>query len=191
MSGLTIYIDFKSPASYLALKPTLQLLGEFDVETCWLPYRTSQRRLPEARPNETRGETHIRVREIARRDIHEKYAAIQGTPINFRDDPGQTDMALAALLHVSSDPTDFIAAAFRAYWLENLDLNDAKVVTGLLDQHGHDVSGFDQRALLDELDSQQIPIEELGVVDTPAYVHGGQIFIGREHMPWLRELLGA
>jgi 2-hydroxychromene-2-carboxylate isomerase len=123
--------------------------------------------------------------------MHEKYATIQGIPLNFRDDPGQTDIALAALLHVSGDPTAFIAAAFRAYWVENLDLNDATVVTGLLNQNGYDVSGFDQHALLDELDSQQISAEELGVVDAPAFVLGGQVFIGREHMPWLRELLSA
>jgi 2-hydroxychromene-2-carboxylate isomerase len=191
MTALTIYIDFKSPASYLAFKPTMQLLGEFEAEPRWLPYRTNQHPLPTARADETKGETHIRVRERARRDMHEKYATIQGIPLNFRDDPGQTDIALAALLHVSGDPTAFIAAAFRAYWVENLDLNDATVVTGLLNQNGYDVSGFDQHALLDELDSQQISAEELGVVDAPAFVLGGQVFIGREHMPWLRELLSA
>ena len=42
---------------------------------------------------------------------------------------------------------------------------------------------------LTELEAMQLTSEELGVVDTPAYVIDGQVFIGREHLPWVRELL--
>jgi len=187
MTTLDIYIDFKSPAAYLALQPTLQLLDEFTIETRWFPYRTNQHKMPDEQPHETQGETHIRVREHARRQMHEKYAGIQGTPMAFPDTPGSTDTALIALLDVHEKPVAFIAAAFRAYWVKHLDLNDPQVVSRLLGDNGYNTVD----RTISEFDAHQHSAEELGIVDAPAYVVAGNVFIGREHMPWIRELLSG
>lgn len=186
---LRIYIDFKSPAAFLAMKPTLALQEKLGLTLEFLPFRTSQWAIPDEKNEETRGEAHRRVRALARRDTHLKYAALQDTPMTFRDEPGETDAALAALLLVQSAPEKFISSAFAAYWTGQADLNDASVVRSLLDGRGYDASAFDVEKHLAELATVQQEAEEIGIIDTPAYVIDGQIFVGREHLPWLETLL--
>lgn len=189
MTRLEYYIDFKSPGAYLSLHPTLSLLDKHSFELVWHPYRALQKGVPPAAEDETKGETHVRVRAAARRQTHLKYAELRGLPMRFPAQPGVTDMALAGLLYAQAAPAAYAQRAFAAYWVDNLDLNDEALVRDLLADSGHDPRGFDGAAGVAELEAMQVSSEELGVVDTPAYAIDGQIFIGREHLPWLRELL--
>lgn len=189
MKMLRIYIDFKSPAACLAMAPTFVLAQKLGLTFEYLPFRTRQSAIPAPKSEETKGETHRRVRALAQREMHLKYAVLQGTEMKFRDEPGETDMALAALLYAQSLPEKFMQAAFAAYWAGPQNLNDTAVVKALLDGAGHDASSFDARKYLAELDAVGQEAEALGVIDTPAYVIDGQIFIGREHLPWLETLL--
>jgi 2-hydroxychromene-2-carboxylate isomerase len=191
MIRLEYFIDFKSPAAYLSLQPTLDLLEEYTFELLWRPYRSLQKAVPAKADDETKGETHIRVRAAARQQTHLKYAALRNLPMKFPADPGNTDLALAGLLAADKDPTTYAQLAFDAYWVENLDLSDERLVRKLLADSGHDPQTFDAAARLAELEDAQIPSEERGVVDTPAYLIEEQIFIGREHLPWIRELLAG
>lgn len=186
---LRIYIDFKSPAACLAMAPTFALAQKLGLTFEYLPFRTRQSAIPEQKSDETKGETHRRVRALARRDTHLKYAALQGTSMTFRDEPGETDVALAALLCVQPSPEKFMQAAFAAYWAGQQNLNYASVIKDLLGSAGYDASTFDAEKHLAERDAVQQEAEDLGVIDTPAYVLDGQIFIGREHLPWIEALL--
>lgn len=187
---MRIYIDFKSPAALLAMKPTLALSERLGQTFEYLPFRTSQFAIPEKKNEETRGETHRRVRALARRDTYLKYAAIQGTEMKFQDEPGKSDLALAALLFAKTSPIAFMEAAFRACWSARKDLNDPDVVAALLSASGHDASGFDAEKSLGDLQKVHQDAEDIGIIDTPAFVIGAQIFIGREHLPWIETLLG-
>ena len=109
--------------------------------------------------------------------------------MRFPTQPGSTDMALAGLLSAQTEPAAYAQRAFAAYWEDNRDLNDEALIRDLLAASGHDPESFDAAARLTELEAMQLASEELGVVDTPAYVIDGQVFIGREHLPWVRELL--
>lgn len=186
---MRIYIDFKSPAALLAMKPTLALSARLGVTFEYLPFRTAQFKVPKESAGETRGESHRRVRALARRDTHLKYAAIQGTPMKFPGAPGVSDLAMAALLYVGSEPVKYMEAAFNAYWKEGQDLNDQSVVNGLLGDQGYDASGFDPERYLEEFAKVHHEAEEIGIIDTPAYVTDGHIFVGREHLPWVETLL--
>ncbi len=189
MTRLEYYIDFKSPAAYLSLQPTLALLDDYSFELVWRPYRSLQKAVPAATTGETKGETHVRVRAAARQQTHLKYAALRGLAMRFPAQPGSTDMALAGLLSAQTEPAAYAQRAFAAYWEDNLDLNDEALIRDLLTASGHDPESFDAAERLTELEAMQLTSEELGVVDTPAYVIDGQVFIGREHLPWVRELL--
>ncbi len=186
---IDLYIDFKSPASYLALKPTLALADELGVEIRWHPYNTKQETVPVEKPNETKTETHFRVRADLRQKTHLLYAAIQETPMSFRDVPGNTDLALAALDTLPGDPLPFIQSAYHAYWIDKADLNDPAIVTSLLRAAKADVSETILTEAAEHLPAHQLQAEENGIVDAPAYVVDGQIFIGREHLPWIRSIL--
>lgn len=189
MKPLRIYIDFKSGPAYLAMQPTLALLAHKGIAADWLPFDS---RLPDAKParaGESRGETHLRVRQEQRRQTCLKYAAIQDIPMRYPDWPSDTRCALAALLHVRDNPLRFIEAAFAAYWRDNLDLDDAGVVADLLRHSGNDKDGFDPAAYADALELNQQQAEALGVFDTPMFLVGEEFFLGREQLPWIETLL--
>ena len=189
---ISIYIDFKSPQAYLAMQPTLDLLAQFnDVHAAWLPFATRQKPVPRAKPNETRSESHFRVRAEAREATHLYYAQMQNRPMTFPQAPGETTLALAALRFCHADPLPFIKAAFHAYWADQADLNDEAVVLGLLTACGVGAEGFSATEALEGLEQTISAAHELGVIDTPAYIVDEQLFIGREHLPWIRELLSS
>lgn len=135
---LTLYIDFKSAASYLALKPTLELARETGISIDWRPFSVRPFSVPVEQDAETVGERHRRVRAAAQRDVHLHYAAVQGRDMHFADTPAGSDAALEALAVMEGDPVSFIRAAFTAYWTEQADLADEAVVEVLLQSVGID-----------------------------------------------------
>lgn len=189
MIRLRIYIDFKSAPAYLAMRPTRALLARKGVSAEWLPFDSRQPQAAPAREGESRGETHLRVRQEQRRQTCLKYAAVQGIPMRYPESPVGTRCALAGLLCVADSPLPFIDAAFTAYWRDNLDLDDAAVVADLLRQCGYDADGFNLAAYAAALDAQQQEAEELGLFDTPMYLVGDEMFLGREQLPWIENLL--
>ncbi len=189
MKTVRIYIDFKSGPAYLAMSPTLALLERAGVTAEWLPFDSRVPPAPPARADESRGETHLRVRQEQRRATCIKYAAIQGVPMHYPPEPGATHCAQAALLYARDDPLPFIEAAFAAYWHDNLDLDDAAVVTELLRRAGYDAEAFVSADHETALLAIQQAAEEGGVFDTPTFLVGEEMFLGREQLPWIESLL--
>lgn len=187
--NVTIYIDFKSGPAYLAMKPTLELMQRCGAEATWLPFESRVPRAAPQREGETRGETHLRVRQEQRQATCLKYAAIQGIPMRYPANPGATGCALAALLYAAARPLPFIEGAFAAYWRDNLDLDDPAVVGSLLQETGYDAGGFDAADYAAALENSQREAEEMGVFDTPTYLVGDEMFLGREQLPWIETLL--
>ncbi len=183
---LTVYIDFQSAASYLALAPTLALSKRLHTTVNWQPFVSWERELPEDRVGDTVTARHQQVRMRARRRVFQRYAKVQGLGLTFRDDPGSADLALGVLaLHPELGDT-FVGKAFAAYWQHDANLNDLDDVKSLLPVGAPTI---DEAAARSALDLAQSAAEAQGVVDTPAYVIDGQVFVGREHLPWIEELL--
>ena len=187
---LTVYIDFKSPGAYLAIAPTLALAERLSLSIDWKPFRTIEREVPKLGQEETVGESHRRVRAASQRALAVKYAAHQGIDLQFPPTPGSTDLALGVLAGLEGDPLPFIRGAFNAYWAAHANLDDMAVVHALLQDSGVAYAGSlaDARAVMDEAQAQA---EEAGIVDAPACVIAEQIFVGREHLPWIEELARA
>lgn len=188
---LTVYVDFKSPAAYLALKPTIALAARLGLELSWNPYRAVARDVPILKGHETVGESHRRVRAAAQRATHIQYAALQGLALSYPETPGETDLALGALAAMSSGQERFVEAAFTAYWINRADLNDPETVKALWLESGLAESDFDESRMRKALERAQSDAEERGIVGVPAYVIEEQIFVGREHFPWIEEVATA
>ncbi|MEH6661293.1 MAG: DsbA family protein [Parasphingorhabdus sp.] len=186
---LTVFIDFKSPAAFLALEPTLSLAQETGVQIDWLPFSDRPFAIPEEKTDETVGERHRRVRAIAQRDTHLHYAAVQGREMHFSNSPAGSDAALAAMAGISGDPVPFIRAAFDAYWTEQANLDDEAVVTALFSSL--DMPLPDMKAAREKLMSIRAKAEESGIFESPSYVIADQLFVGREHLPWIGSLIEA
>ena len=186
---LTVTIDFKSPASCLAFEPTLELARETGVQIEWLPFSTRPFLIPEEKAEETVGESHRRVRAIAQRDTWLHYAAVQGREMHFSKTPAGSEAALAALAAIDGDPVPFIHAAFAAYWKEQADLDDEAVVAALLS--ALQVPLPDPQSASAKLLSVRAQAEEHGIFESPSFLIADQLFVGREHLPWIRSLIEA
>ena len=184
---LTIYVDFKCPGSCLALEPVLSLIADTGVEARWLPFSTRPFTVPADKPYETVGERHRRVRAIARRDVHLHYAGVQGRTMHFAERPHGSDTALAALAAIEGDPVPFIHAAFTAYWEEGADLDNPGVVASLCAKCDLETPDFGGGA--EKRDTIRDNALDLGVFDTPSFMIADQLFLGREHLPWIRSLI--
>lgn len=188
---LTVYIDFKSAASYLALAPTLALATETDTIIHWLPFSSRPFKIPAEKPEETVGDRHRRVRAIAQRDTHLHYAKAQDVAMHFGETLHGADAALAALAAIvantDNDPVSFIKAAFQAYWVEQKNLNDPAIVQELLEATRLTIA--EAARTQEALDFLRESALERGIFETPTYVIDEQRFLGREHLPWLRTLI--
>lgn len=187
---LTVYIDFKSPAAYLAIKPTLDLASRLSLALTWRPFQAVERDVPKLGKEETVGESHRRVRAASQRALAIKYAGHQGIDLKFPPHPGVTDLALAVLAELEGDPLPFVEAAFAAYWIEHADLNDPAIVQEIIAASGV-VYTADLNTALESLDLALQQAEDAGIVGAPAYVIAEQIFVGREHLPWIEEIARA
>ena len=186
---IVAYVDVKCPASYLAFAPIMDLAARSGVDIDWKPFRSRQSSIPDEHRDETKGERHRRVRAIQRRETHLRYAAVRGLTMDFRDDPGETDAALAALLCGLDRPEAFLEQAFQAYWDDDVDLNDDEQVRALLRKSGN--TGVAERFALErtDLEACQTDTEEVGIFFTPTFVVGDQLFVGREHLPLIEAIL--
>ncbi len=191
-STVEIFIDFKSIASYLCVKPTLVAAAAGGFNLVWQPFSTRVKELPDVREDETKGETHIRVRETARRAIHQRYARGQGIELEFPDKFGATELALAGLHWLTQHSPDaverYIDACFTRYWHTHPDLNDLSTVQQLLEASGAATVAFAAETAIAEFERWQDQSVERGVIDAPAYFVADQMFIGREHLPWITQL---
>jgi len=127
-----------------------------------------------------------------------RYAEARG--LELRNLYRQTDSTLAALglLWAKRQPTPVVRAyierVFELHWREALDIEDASALSRLLVEIGAPVSGFEtfvSREGPAALDAVRAELLEAGVFDVPAYRLGGELFQGRQHLPMIRDLLGA
>lgn len=184
---LRAFIDFKCAGSYLALEPTLALAKRTGTAIQWHGFSTAERDKPAEGADASVIARHHATREASKRAIHAKYARLRGIDLRFPPEAGSADLALGALAQVEGDPLPFIRACFAAYWEGQEDLDDPQVIARLLKASGAAHSGdlTDTRA---QFEKAQGLAEEAGVVDAPAYGIAGQLFIGRQHLPWIEEL---
>lgn len=189
-STVEVYIDFKCAASYLALGPSLAMATRTGAAIKWLPFSTAARDVPGEGADKTVIESHHATREASRRAINVKYAALRGVDLRYPGSEGSAHLALGVLAEMKGDPLPFIRACFAAYWERHADLDDRGVVGELLAASGAAHSG-DLSSSRSAFAEAQASAEEAGVVDAPAYRVADQLFIGRQHLPWIEELVGA
>ena len=74
---LTVAIDFACPHSYLALRPTLEMIAGMSVTARWVPAKGSKVPDPKNYPGDSRGDRHRYHRATYQRRDLMRYAAVQ------------------------------------------------------------------------------------------------------------------
>ncbi|EED30488.1 hypothetical protein NOR53_654 [gamma proteobacterium NOR5-3] len=187
---LTAYIDFKSLPSYLALKPTLALALRHHVAVDWRPFVTREREIPGESHDAALSKRHHEVRMASQRSTDLMYATLQGMELSYPETAAEADLALAALALMDGDKTAFVQTAFDAYWQRHADLNDKGVVESLLSAAGCNLE-LSVATARSALADAQSAAQDSAVVDAPCFVVATQLFVGRQHLPWIEECLLA
>ena len=80
--------------------------------------------------------------------------------------------------------------AFDCYWRENLNLNNQEVLENILAKTSLDINLLDNlNSLIDTLKDDTAIAKDQGVISTPTYQIGEELFLGREHLPWIQRIL--
>jgi 2-hydroxychromene-2-carboxylate isomerase len=201
---VTVYTDYKSPYAYLAKDLAYELERDFAVRLDWLPYDLdladfmgSARVDAGGRVLEEQRTAHQwrRVRYSymdCRRQARKRGLVIRGTQKIW-----DSKIALCGMLfakrHGDAVLRRYHDIVFERFWRRELDIEDPIVVAEVLAEAGSDTAGF--RTYLkegrNELESICKAAEAIGVFGVPTFVLDGELFWGREHLPDIREMLGA
>ena len=185
---LTIYIDFKSPASYLAIQPVRDLLEKYKLNCDWRGFNTVERDIPDEGIDTNIAQSHATVRQKTMRANHRRYAALRDISLNFPEQQVDTRLALGVLEEIEGNCDDYIDAVFNAYWSQQLDISKPEIIGQLIAASSAHHSG-DFSASLALLKKSQREAEAIGIVEAPAIIVDNQLFIGREHLPWVEEII--
>ena len=202
---VTIYTDYKSPYAYLAKDLVYELERDFPVRIDWLPYRLdipsflgSARLDDNGRVIEEQRNAHQwrRVRYSymdCRRQARKRGLVVRG-PQKIWD----STLALCGMLYAKRQGDEVFQryhdTIFERFWKRDLDIEDPGVIGGVLAEAGADPAGFPDYSAgpgRAELDGICHDAEAIGVFGVPSFVLDGELFWDREHLPDIREMLGA
>ncbi|WP_417685092.1 2-hydroxychromene-2-carboxylate isomerase [Roseibium sp.] len=116
-------------------------------------------------------------------------------PKFFPTNPGLADCCTIALQEAGGNALGFSNEAFKAVWVEDLDIADTEVVRDLLNRIGADAETIMTAAKGDEVgalySSDQSDAIELGVIGSPCYVLKGEPFWGQDRLDLLADALAS
>jgi 2-hydroxychromene-2-carboxylate isomerase len=198
-STVTLYVDYRSPFSYLVKDEAYALARDFAVTLVWRPYAIDLEGAYGGTVEERTERDWRKVRYSymdARRLANRRGLIVRGTRKIF--DP---TIAHVAMLQATQTGD----AVFRRYhdavcerfWQRDLDIEDAAAIRALLIEAGADGGAFD--ALIDSGEGARqcraivAQAEERGVFGVPTFVldESGELFWGTDRIWMLRERLAG
>ena len=191
MPLIELAIDFSSADSYLAFNATQAVVNDLAVEFHVLPYRVELSRIEQVEDHDSVAVRHQQVRNRYREMNAARYAAVQNLPPLRKDPYEDTTLALEGLLVANQAGFDvgirFAELIFRRYWHESLAIDEHDKIYSCLHECG--IADSDSKLNDANLQSVRDELEEKGVMSVPMYVVNGELFQGREHLPWIKEML--
>lgn len=200
------YFDYKSPYAYLAQAAAWDLAERPGIDVTWVPCTLQiHKYLGEAELNE-QGEDTVQTRNDhqwrrvkysymdCRREASRRGLIVRGPRKIF--DSSISHIAFLWMQDVCDNPAQlksFHDAVYERFWRRELDIEDAAVLTALMDELGADTPGFGEflagpgRAQHDAL---QRELEQAGVFGVPTWLIEGEVFWGLEKLPRVYEKLG-
>lgn len=199
--GLTVCIDFGNPHAYLAVEPTLALAKRLGVKVDWLPFLVPPLTAPKPElPDDDRGARHRRIRARYFEGDLARYALAYGIDLGdiYRPRPSRSaHLALLWIRRAAPERTGaFVATQFEQIWRAGVvaDADGVRDVTSLLEAlavSSDDFAAWASSSGDAELDTLQNQLGVAGVFGVPAYVLGGEVFLGRQHLPMIEWQLGG
>jgi len=202
---LAVYIDYKSPYAYLAKDLVYELERDFAVHIDWLPYTLD---IPSALGSATVDDNGRVIEE--QRNAHQwrrvrysymdcrRQAQKRGLVIRGPRKIWDSTLALRGMMYAKREgPTvlrRYHDTVFERFWKRELDIEDPGVISMVLAGTGANTTGLPTYLAGqggEELENICRAAEAMGVFGVPTFVLSGELFWGREHLPDIREMLGA
>ena len=199
-NSISIYIDFKSPYSYLAIEPSKKFAKDLKLEINWLPYVLD---IPEYLGS-AKVDNKGKVLESSRNDHQwrrvrysymdcRRYANLRKMTVLGPQKIWNTKLVSIALLWVKKQNSllieDFIDHIFVNFWKRELDIENFDIVETIIEKCGISQSGFKEwkkNSGKNELDAIMNGAHEKGVFGVPSYIIEDELFWGREQIPLMR-----
>lgn len=183
MSGkvIPLYIDLKSPYSYLAAHRALALEEAGEVTFDWRPFVLNIAGRANADP-----EAFLRRARYLYRDVR-RFAAPLGLTVKGPKRIYDSTLASIGLLTAKAAGVQqrYISESYQRFFNRDLELDDAEVIEALLADCGVDASGLATYAAgegKDALATSRAEAERLGVFAAPTFVIGEELFWGQDRM---------
>ena len=196
---LIVYIDIKSPYAFVSIKPTLALEKTLGCQFDWRPLTldipsylgSAEKRDGVVVSSEGRSQRTWRSIRQSYREAR-RYAERQGHMLKGTEKIWDSSIANIGIMWVMQRSPErmkaYLEAVYPPFWQRLLDIEDVSVVADCLERAGIGSAGFDTfqqgdgRVQHDQLATQLHPAGLFGV---PSYVLDGEVFFGREHLPYL------
>jgi 2-hydroxychromene-2-carboxylate isomerase len=192
--SIDVFIDLRSPYSYLAIQPARDLAKAGGIQLDWWPFITDFQ-------SAYGGE----IEERSPRDVAKlKYlymdcrrlAKAQGLTIRATTKLWDATLASQAMLFAKSQHRlwEFCDPLLAAFWRREFDLespeqlSQALVVAGL---HVDDWAAYQERRAASDLETALARAEQLGVFGAPTFVWQGELFWGGDRLPLLKATLAS
>lgn len=197
---LQVYIDYKSPYSFIAKDPTYALEERFGIEIDWYPLTLNIASYLGSAKKSDSG-TVVENNRSARQWVAVKYAYMdarryanmRGLTLKGTRKIWDSSLAAIGMLWAKQQGSKTLKAytdiVYERFWKRELDIENPAVIVAVLKEAGADVDGFEDylegagRRSHDEL---QETILDKGYFGVPTYVIDGEMYFGREHLPRIR-----
>ena len=190
------FFDCSSPWTYLAFENLKALQRELGVEIVWRPilvggiFNTVNPSVYEARATPVPAKARYMGKDL--RD----WARFQGLKIKFPPSVFPVNSVKAMRACIALEPqgklVDFAAAAFEAYWSDDLDISKDEVIAEVCAR-----AGVDAPALFETIGRQEIKdqlkrnteacIARGGFGSPTIFVNGADMYFGNDRMPLIRD----
>jgi 2-hydroxychromene-2-carboxylate isomerase len=189
-----LWLDLRSPYSYLAKDPAYDLEREFEVELRLRPFGLNIMGSVNLNDPEALARGMRRVKYLyadARRFANPRGITLLGPRKIF-------DQTLVHLAWLHADRSghgrNLIDLAYPRFFKRELDYEDRAAVAALLTDAGADAAGFDAFAAGEgpvELKRHQQDAEQQGVFAVPTFVVDGELFWGQDRIDFVRAKLAT
>jgi 2-hydroxychromene-2-carboxylate isomerase len=191
MSGkmIPLYIDLKSPYSYLAAHRALALEEAGELIFDWRPFVLDIAGRANADP-----EAFLRRARYLYRDVR-RFAAPLGLTVKGPERIYDSTLASIGLLTAKAAGVHqrYISKSYQRFFDRDLELDDAEVIEALLADCGVDASGLATYAAgegKDALATSRAEAESLGIFAAPTFVIGEELFWGQDRMDMAMTMAG-
>ena len=201
---LKVFSDYKSPYAYLAKDLSYDLEQQTGVVLEWLPYTLDIPAYLGSAEVDGAGNVLEQSRNAhqwrrvkysymdCRREANLRGLTIRGPRKIFDSRLANMGMLFAAEHGVFRRYHDEV---FERFWKRELDIESVAALASVLTEAGADATAFAAFVEGDgrrELEAIQREAEAAGVFGVPSYLlDDGDLYWGREHLPRIREALGA